>query len=84
VSTDTAVNFYFAQKCFYIFVHHCPGLLVNGYLNLFSHFTSSWVEIGLHIEFQLPRLSGSRFGSFRGDCKVTLICWFIFIIVWLK
>ena len=37
----------------------------SGDPNFFLDISSSWVEISLHTEFQLPRLPGSRFASFR-------------------
>ena len=37
---------------------------MSGDLNCFSHISSSWVEISLLTEFQLPRLSGRRFAIF--------------------
>ena len=36
-----------------------------GDLIIFSHISSSWVEIILHTELQLPRLPGSETVSFR-------------------
>ena len=48
-----------------------PGLPRNTSFRLnpilvgFVHISSSWVEISLHTEFQLPRLPGSRTVSFR-------------------
>ena len=34
-------------------------------LNFLFHISSSWVEISLYTEFQLPRLSGSRIAKFQ-------------------
>ena len=49
---------------------------MSGDLNCFSHISSSWVEISLLTEFQLPRLSGSRFVIFMLNpiCFISFFC----------
>ena len=50
----------------------------RGDLNFLFHISSSWAEISLYTEFQLPRLSGSRIASFR----LNPICFISFFCVW--
>ena len=53
-----------------------PLLFPEGDLNFLVHISSSWVEISLYTEFQLPRLSGSRIASFRLNpiCFISFFC----------
>ena len=48
----------------------------EGDLIFLFHIFSSWVEISLYTEFQLPRLSGSRIASFRLNpiCFISIFC----------